>query len=105
MIPTIEVVVSGDLDVGSVSAVNATLEEAIALQPTLLIIDLAQCPSIDASGVLLLLDVHRRALRNGGSVALRSPTERARRNLRLAHVEKVLQVLATAEADTGTTHG
>ncbi|WP_162907144.1 STAS domain-containing protein [Allorhizocola rhizosphaerae] len=92
-IPTIEVVVHGDLDALSAPAVNDTLQEAIALAPQQLIIDLAQCPSIDAAGILLLLDVHRRAMRNGGAVALRSPSERLRRNLRLAKVDRVLQVI------------
>src|SRR5688572_29362024 len=92
-IPTIEVVISGDLDVWSAPSVNNTLEEAIALAPHQLIIDLAGCPSIDAAGILLLLDAHRRAIRNGGTVALRSPSPRLQRNLRLAKVDRVLHVL------------
>jgi anti-anti-sigma factor len=93
-IPTVEVVISGDLDVWSAPSVNDTLDEAIGLAPQRLIIDLAGCPSIDAAGILLLLDAHRRAIRNGGTVALRSPSPRLQRNLRLAKVDRVLQVLA-----------
>lgn len=95
-IPTIEVVVSGDLDAGSAPHVHDLLQEAVALSPRHLIVDLSECPSIDAAGILLLLDVHRRVMRNGGVVALRSPSERLRRNLRLAKVDRVLQVLGTA---------
>jgi anti-anti-sigma factor len=88
------VVVRGDLDVWTAPGVNATLCEAIALTPERLIIDLEGCPSIDAAGILLLLDAHRRAIRNGGTVALRSPSARLMRNLRLARVDRVLQVLS-----------
>lgn len=92
-IPTVEVVISGDLDVWSAPWVSNTLDEAIALAPRQLIIDLAGCPSIDAAGILMLLDAHRRAIRNGGTVALRSPSARLQRNLRLAKVDRVLAVL------------
>ncbi len=93
-IPTVEVVISGDLDVWSAPSVSNTLDEAILLAPQQLIIDLAGCPSIDAAGILMLLDAHRRAIRNGGTVALRSPSARLQRNLRLARVDRVLAVLS-----------
>jgi anti-sigma B factor antagonist len=95
----VEVVVNGAIDVWTAPALNHTLEEAIAQAPGQLIIDLSRCQSIDAAGILLLLDVHRRAIRNGGSVALRAPSERLRRNLRLAHADKVLQVINTCAYD------
>ncbi|GIH05238.1 hypothetical protein Rhe02_33050 [Rhizocola hellebori] len=98
-IPTVEVVVRGDLDVWTAPGINTTLDEAIALTPKQLIIDLEGCPSIDAAGILLLLDAHRRAIRNGGVVALRSPSARLMRNLRLARVDRVLQVLTPCPPD------
>ncbi len=93
-IPTVEVVIAGDLDVWSAPAVNSTLREAMDLTPQRLIIDLEDCPSIDAAGILMLLDAHRCAMRYGGTVALRSPSPRLQRNLRLARVDRVLQVIA-----------
>lgn len=99
-IPTVEVVVSGDLDLWTAPGISNTLDEAMALAPQQLIIDLAGCPSIDAAGILLLLDAHRRAIRNGGVVTLRSPSEKLRRNLRLARVDKVLQVICPCQPDT-----
>lgn len=98
-IPLVEIVVSGDLDAWSAPRVNEVLEEALTLEPRRIIIDLAGCPSIDAAGIMLLLDAHRRAMHNGGSVALRSPGARLRRNLRLAHVDRVLQVILPVEPD------
>lgn len=95
-VPVVEVVVRGELDAWSASRVNDVLEEAMQLCPAQLVIDLAECPLIDAAGIMLLLDAHRRAMRNGGVVVLRSPSARLCRNLRLAHVDKVLQVIQPA---------
>ncbi|MEV4412039.1 STAS domain-containing protein [Catellatospora sp. NPDC049609] len=92
-VPLVEVQVQGDLNAQSAPGVHDMLEEALALRPRRLVIDLAGCDMIDAAGILLLLDTHRRAMRDGGSVALRSPSARARRNLRLAKVDRVLQVI------------
>lgn len=94
VVPLVEVQVRGDLNASSAPGVNDVLEEALALHPRQLVIDLADCEIIDAAGILLLLDAHRRAMRDGGMVALRSPSERARRNLKLAKVDRVLQVIS-----------
>ncbi|GAA1408675.1 STAS domain-containing protein [Catellatospora coxensis] len=93
-VPLVEVQVCGDLDASSAPGVNDVLSEALALHPRQLVIDLAGCDVIDAAGILLLLDAHRRAIRDGGMVALRSPSARARRNLKLAKVDRVLQVIS-----------
>ena len=104
-IPTIEVIVTGDLNSWTAPAINDTLDEAMALAPEQVIIDLEGCPSIDAAGILLLLDAHRRAIRNGATVALRSPSERLRRNLRLARVDRVLQVIRPSTQEAGSGQG
>lgn len=98
-VPTVEVLVHGQLDALSAPRVHAVLEQAMLLSPTELIIDLAECPSIDAAGIMLLLDAHRRAMRTGGMVALRSPSPRLCRNLKLAHVDRVLKVIRPPLAD------
>jgi len=92
-VPMVEVLVRGQLDAVSAPSVHDVLEQAMLLSPDELIIDLADCPSIDAAGIMLLLDAHRRAVRNGGVVALRSPSPRLSRNLKLAHVDRVLKVI------------
>jgi anti-anti-sigma factor len=103
-VPLVEVQVKGVLDTHAAPGVNRLLEEALVLRPQQLVIDLAECETIDAAGILLLLDAHRRAARDGGAVALRNPTERARRSLRLARVDRILQVLPLAAAEP-TPHG
>jgi anti-sigma B factor antagonist len=92
-VPLVEVVVRGQLDAVSAPEVHDVLEQAMLLSPAELVIDLADCPFIDAAGIMLLLDAHRRAVRNGGVVALRSPSPRLERNLKLAHVDRVLKVI------------
>lgn len=93
LVPLVEVQVSGDLDAHAAPEVNRLLEEALELRPQQILIDLTACETIDAAGILLLLDVHRRATREGGAVVLRAPSPRARRSLKLAKVDRILQVL------------
>lgn len=100
-VPLVEVMVRGQLDAVSAPAVHDVLEQAMLLSPEELIIDLAECPSIDAAGIMLLLDAHRRAVRYGGVVALRSPVPRLSRNLKLAHVDRVLKVIWPQRAVDG----
>lgn len=98
-VPLVVVQVKGAFDAQAAPGVNRLLEEALVLRPQQLVIDLAECETIDAAGILLLLDAHRRAARDGGAVALRSPNESARRSLRLARVDRILQILPTYAAD------
>lgn len=95
-VPLVEVQVKGDLDAQTAPEVNRLLEEALALRPEQIVVDLADCDTIDAAGILLLLDAHRRAVRDGGVVALRSPSQRARRALRLAKLDRIMQLLPYA---------
>lgn len=88
----VKVVIGGRLDVGTVRCTKQTLDEALNSGAHELIIDLGTCQAIDAAGIELLLDVHRRAIHNGSTVVLNSPSQRLRRNLRLAHADKVLRV-------------
>lgn len=93
-IPIVEVVVAGDLDVLAAPTVAAALERAGTLHPEQLIVDLTHCLTIDAAGIVLLLEAHRRAMRHGGTLALRSPSAKLQRNLQLAKLDRVLHVLA-----------
>jgi anti-anti-sigma factor len=75
-----------------VPRLHALLDEALALNPRELVVDLESCPLVDAAAIGLLLDVHRRARRAGGVLTLRAPSPRLRRNLELARVDAVLRV-------------
>jgi anti-sigma B factor antagonist len=90
-VPMVEIVVPHDAD-GSASRLHALLDEALALNPRELVVDLTSCPLVDAAGIGLLLDAHRRVHGAGGVLTLRSPSSRLRRNLKLARVDSVLRV-------------
>lgn len=93
-IPIVEVVVSEALNTASVPQLTATLAEVLRLHPVQLVVDLADCPAIDAAAIAVLLEAHRRVRRDGGYLTLRGPSERLRRNLRLARTDHVLHVVA-----------
>jgi len=92
-IPVVEVVVTETVDVNSAPRLTATLGEALRIRPDQLIIDLEACPSIDAAGIAVLLDAHRKVRRDGGYLTLRAPSDRLRRNLRLARTDHVLHII------------
>ena len=90
--PTVEIIVTEELDAATVPRMAALLQDAVDLHPTHLRIDLAQCPFVDAAAIGMLLDVHRRVWSEGGRLTLRDPSPRVRRTLELARVDHVLQV-------------
>ncbi|GAA1803883.1 hypothetical protein GCM10009682_27080 [Luedemannella flava] len=94
-IPVIEVQVSDELDVAGVDRLTVLLDDAVQLRPAELVVDLTDCPFIDAAFIGLLLDTHRRIRRIGGLLTLRSPSARTQRNLKLARADRVLTVTGT----------
>lgn len=91
--PLVEIMVTEELDAGSEPRVRALLEDALTLHPEQLIIDLADCPFIDATAIGMLLDIHRRVWTSGGRLTLRAPSPRVRRTLQIAHVNHVLRMV------------
>ena len=88
----VEVVVDGDLDVASVERVRETLDDALSLRPGRLVVDLTDCPFVDASALTMLLDVHRRAWRAGGVLTLRGCSPRVLRLLSLTGLRRVFDL-------------
>lgn len=91
-VDVVEVTVAGELDAAAVPGVRTMLYEALAGQPGVIVVDLATCPVIDAAGIALLLDVHRRAWMADGRLFLRSPTPQVQRVLEIARVAHILPV-------------
>lgn len=98
--PTIEVVISGELDAAAVPHVRPLVDPALARRPGVLVVDLAGCHLIDAAGIALLLDVHRRAWMADGRLALRSATPQVQRILEIARVAHILHVEAETYGPT-----
>ncbi|GGM06781.1 MULTISPECIES: STAS domain-containing protein [Micromonospora] len=98
----VEVALTEPLDLAAVAELGAVLDRVLALRPTRLVIDLTSCANIDAAGIALLLDAHRRMFSLGGRLVLRSPSSRLSRLLQVAQVDQVLYVVpARAVASTG----
>jgi anti-anti-sigma factor len=90
--PMVEVLVAEDLDAAAVPQVRSVFEGVLAVRPDLVVVDLSGCPFIDAAGISLLLDVHRRVWMYDGSVVLRSPTATVRRVLEITRVDRILHI-------------
>jgi anti-anti-sigma factor len=91
-VPKLEVIVTEPVNAASLPQLTATLAEALEVRPIQLVVDLSACPAIDAAGIAVLLDTHRRIRRDGGYLTVRAPAAHVRRNLRLAHTDRVLDV-------------
>ena len=94
-IPVVEVFIAEELDAAAVPRIRPVLEGVLAVQPDLIIVDLGGCPFIDAAGISLLLDVHRRMWVSDGRLVLRSPTAQVRRVLEIARVATILHIRTT----------
>ena len=88
--------VVGDLDLSATARVRESLHEALASKPARLVVDLAQCPFIDASALSMLVDVHRRAWRIGSVLTLRGCSPRVLRLLSLTGLRRVFDVEVAA---------
>jgi len=76
---SVEVVLTGELDISTYEDARQRLEEAERTGPELLIVDLAQLRFVDSTGVRLILAVDERARQAGRRVALRLGDGLARR--------------------------
>ena len=90
--PLIEVVVTEPLDSAAAGRLRRLLAEALDLRPERVVVDLGDCPFVEAAAVNVLLDAHREAWRSGGRLTLRGPSPRLRRLFELAHVNDVFDI-------------
>jgi anti-anti-sigma factor len=97
-ISLVEVVIAHRLDKAALPAVCRHLDEILILRPRQLVLDLAECPFIDAAAIGRLLDVHRRLWLTDGLLTLRAPSARLRRILHAARVDHVLHITPAADA-------
>lgn len=86
----LEIRVVTPLSAATTGTIGGLLETATALRPGHLVIDLTECEYVDAAGIGLLLDFHRRIWHDGGQLSLRGMSPRLRRVLELARVDRVL---------------
>lgn len=97
-VPLVEVAVTEAIDASTAPRLRALLEKALAPRPEHLVVDLSGCPLIDASGIDVLLEAHRRAVRDGGRLSLRAPSPAVQRNLELARAAPALHIVRPRSA-------
>lgn len=90
--PLVEIVVAEEFDCASSSRLRERLEDALRMRPRRLVVDLERCPAFDASGARVLLEVHCEAVRHGGLLVLRNPTDRVLRVIQLSGLEGVFHL-------------
>jgi anti-anti-sigma factor len=86
------VVLSGRLDVQSVSEVRFALHEAIDAGAGDVAVDVGGVDLIDATGLGVLVGAHRRARQRGTRLVLVNVNERMNRVLRLTRLHRILVV-------------
>ena len=96
-----EVCLEGRLDVTSVSDVRLVLHDALERGSGELVVDLAGVELVDATGLGVLVGVHRRAQRAGRVVVLRDPPDRVRRVLFMTRLDRVLRTTRSAASSSG----
>lgn len=73
------------------------LDDVLRVRPDRVVVDLAQCTSLDSAALRALLDAHLRLARRGGVLALRGLRPRLVRLLTLSGLSDVLLVEDTGE--------
>jgi anti-anti-sigma factor len=91
VMPLLEIRVTTPLSAATAGVLDGLFEDAVALRPGHLVIDLTECEYLDATGIDLLLDIHRRIWQDGGRLSLRGMSPRLLRILEIARVDRVLQ--------------
>ena len=89
----VTVPVCGALDVRTVARVREALDEAVGRRPPRLVVDLTDCPFVDASALAMLLEAHRRLARCGGVLTLRGCSPRVLRLLSLTGLRRVFDLV------------
>lgn len=85
----VRVGVVGELDASTLARVRVQLQDALTERPARLVVDLSDCPFVDAAALTALLDAHRTASRYGGVLALLGCQPRVVRALSLTGLRRV----------------
>ena len=89
----------GELDLATVETLRTALENIE--RPRRLMLDLRNLSFIDSTGLHLLVELHRRARRDGFQLTLVAPTAPADRAIRLCGLEKTLPFVAATDVVDG----
>ncbi len=84
------VVLTGRLDVSTVSVVRERLHAAVDAGTGLLVVDLSGVQSVDVTGLGMLAGTYRRAQAAGRTMVLRAVSPRVARLLHVTRLDRVL---------------
>jgi anti-sigma B factor antagonist len=84
--------VRGELDLASAPILEARLRAADVEEHSHLALDLTGLRFVDATGLRVILNAHRRAARRGGGVTLLNPSSDIRRLLSLTALDLTIDV-------------
>ena len=88
----------GRLDVSAAADARLAIAAAVADGSGELVLDLAGCDGVDATGLGVLVGAHRHAGRAGRTLVLRDAPPALTRLLRRTRLDRVLHQVATATA-------
>ena len=94
--PGLLLVLEGRLDVSAAADARLALAAALDEGTGELVLDLAACAGVDATGLGVLLGAHRRAGRAGRTLVLRDAPAPLARLLRRTRLDRVLHQAASA---------
>lgn len=87
----------GDIDLSRAPALRIHLSEALTSKPSRLIIDLAEVPYMDSSGVATFVEAMQIARKKGSELMLCSMQPRVRSIFEIARLDMVFKILDTAD--------
>ena len=93
--PLVEVHVVEPMDLLTVRAVQERLMDALSLAPKRLVVDLSECNFFDATGINMLLEVHRQAWRQSTRLVLHGCSQQ---HLRILALMGLLDVFDRGES-------
>lgn len=87
----------GDIDLSRAPSLRLQLDQAHTSAPTKLIIDLAEVPYMDSSGVATLVEAMKAARQAGRKLVLCAMQERVRSIFEIARLDMVFTIVDTRE--------
>jgi anti-sigma B factor antagonist len=90
--------VEGEVDLATAPTLQDALVEAIAAEPTEVVVDLSGVTFMDSTGLAALVRAHQRAAERGGSMRLVGASKGVRRILDLTGLDRVLEIHDTLDA-------
>lgn len=87
---------AGEADLTSAALRDALAAEVAAGKPRLLLLDMSALAFIDSAAMQMIIAAHRIFRREGGTLALVSPTPAVARTLALSGVDEIIAVYGSA---------